>query len=335
MDSLRHNQKLPSFFSIKKNLTSFYENKKPSGSIVVLQKDFAHQQTLVEIFSLYNIQAVVHFAALIEVGQSVKHPFEFYQNNVIKTIQLIETMINYNIKKFIFSSSCAVYGAPKIVPIPENHPKNPISPYGKNKLIVEMYLEDCKKAYGLESVCLRYFNAAGALNQEGLGEQHIPETHLIPLALQAAQTGKTFYLFGDDYETKDGSCVRDYLHVQDLATAHYKALEYLKITNQSCAFNLGTGTGYSVKQVITAIEKICNKKINLQIKNKREGDPATLIANPKKAKTILNWQPEHSSLENIIKTAFAFASDEFYNEHRESKEKEPKKKGIVYLNNPF
>jgi len=293
LDSFRHNQYLPKSFTENKNIT-------------IIKKDFADQETLAKIFSTENIQAVVHFAAFIEVGESVKHPFSFYENNVIKTIKLLQTMVAYNIKQFVFSSSCAVYGTPETIPIPENHPKNPISPYGKNKLMVEMCLDDCARAYDMKFVALRYFNAAGALDKKKLGEQHIPETHLIPLALQAAQKGKTFYLFGDDYKTPDGSCVRDFLHVQDLASAHAKALEYLHETKNSNFFNLGTGTGYSVKQVLAAIEKECGKKIKVEVKKRREGDPAQLVANATKAKTILQWQPQHSSLETIVASAHRF-----------------------------
>jgi len=293
LDTFRHNQKLPASFANHPHIT-------------IIKKDFADQKTLAEIFTKYDVDAVMHFAALIEVGESVKHPCAFYENNVVKTISLLQTMIAHNIQKFIFSSSCAVYGTPHTVPIDENHPKNPISPYGKNKLMVEMALEDFDRAYGLKSVCLRYFNAAGALDQHGLGEQHAPETHLIPLALRAAHTGKKFYLFGDNYETPDGSCVRDFLHVQDLASAHYKALDYLKTENKSSQFNLGTGYGYSVKQVVAAIEKECGKKINLTTKKRREGDPAKLIADPTHTQNILQWHPEHSDLETIIASANRF-----------------------------
>jgi len=312
LDTLRHKQTLhPSSFVFAQELSRTSSDK---DKIKVLDKDFSDQATLAEIFSTYNVQAVMHFAALIEVGESVKHPFAFYENNVIKTIKLLQTMIAYNVKQFVFSSSCAVYGTPDIVPIPENHPKNPISPYGKNKLMVEMCLEDCARAYGLQFISLRYFNAAGALDQEGLGEQHDPETHLIPLALKAAHENRPFYLFGDNYDTPDGSCVRDFLHVQDLASAHAQALHYLQKTKKSEFFNLGTGTGYSVKQVIAAIEKECGKKIAVQVKPRREGDPAKLIANPTKAKTMLQWQPCHSSLENIVASAHRFYTNFYLNE---------------------
>lgn len=272
----------------------------------LIKGDFADKQILKNIFENYNIQAVMHFAALIEVGESVKNPLKFYKNNVSKTITLLDSMIEHNVKKFIFSSSCAVYGCPQWLPLTENHPKNPISPYGNNKLIVETMLQDCEKAYDLKYVNLRYFNAAGAMPEIKLGENHKPETHLIPLVLRAAISGSEFCVFGNNYETKDGSCIRDYIHVSDLANAHRLALEYLNAGNNSECFNLGTGNGFSVLQICEAVEKICCKKIKISYKNKREGDPAVLIASPEKALNILGWQAKHSSLENIISSAYAY-----------------------------
>lgn len=268
--------------------------------------DFADEKTLNNIFQTYNIKAVIHFAAFIEVGESVKHPMKFYENNVVKTIKLLHTMLKHNVKKFIFSSSCAVYGNPEYIPLTENHPKNPISPYGKNKLIVEMVLQDFEKAYGLQYVSLRYFNAAGAMPQYGLGENHNPETHLIPLVLRAAIEEKPFYVFGANHETKDGSCVRDFIHVWDLAHAHWLALDYLNNKNISDCFNLGTGNGFSVTEVCNAIEKVCGFTIQILHKNKRLGDPPILVAEPTKAKQILGWQAKYSSLEHIITTAYQF-----------------------------
>jgi len=307
LDTLKHNQKLPANFVITEKVVDkdFFKNN--PGKIVVIKKDFADQKILDTIFTRFTIEAVLHFAAFIEVGESVKHPLKFYKNNVIKTLHLLESMVNHNVQNFVFSSSCAVYGIPKEVPIPEDHPKDPISPYGKNKLMVEMALEDLSQAHDLNFVSLRYFNAAGAMPQYGLGEQHDPETHLIPLLLQAAHTGKPFYIFGTNHETQDGTCIRDYLHVWDLADAHAKAVAYLLDKNKSDYFNLGTGTGYSVHDLIKAVEQVCGKKIKTVETEKRAGDPPVLIADASKAQKVLNWKPQHSDLKHIIATA-----DEFF-----------------------
>ncbi|MCK5632706.1 UDP-glucose 4-epimerase GalE [bacterium] len=306
IDTFCHNQKLPTPFVVKKFKAGkryFKNSLEPDNSIIVLNHDFSDQKILADIFKNNNIHAVLHFAALIEVGESVRNPKSFYNNNVIKTLQLLETMTEHNIKKIIFSSSCAVYGNPQYLPLVENHPKNPINPYGNNKLIIEMALNDFQQAYGLEFVALRYFNAAGAMPDYNLGEQHHPETHLIPLILHAAYEKKRFYIFGDDYETKDGSCIRDYLHVWDLANAHHKALEHLNNNNPSDCFNLGTGQGISVIQMVKEVEKACNCSIKKILSPKRAGDPAILVADPSKAFSILDWKPEYSDLKTIIQTA--------------------------------
>ena len=271
-----------------------------------IQADFADKNVLNNIFKNYNITAVMHFAAFIEVGESVKNPLRFYENNVVKTIKLLKVMRDHSINKLIFSSSCAVYGKPQYLPLTEDHPKNPISPYGKNKLIVEMALEDFHHAYGLQYVSLRYFNAAGAMPQYGLGEHHDPETHLIPLILRAAMNNKPFYVFGNDYQTKDGSCIRDYIHVWDLAEAHCLALDYLRNGNNSDYFNLGTGRGFSVKQICNAIISNCDLKFDILHQNRRQGDPPILIADPTKVQNILGWQPKYSNIEQIIKSAYEF-----------------------------
>jgi len=272
----------------------------------VIKSDFADEKVLKNIFTKYKIEAVMHFAAFIEVGKSVKNPLGFYENNVIKTIKLLNIMLKYDIKKIIFSSSCAVYGKPEYLPLTEDHSKNPISPYGKNKLIVEMILQDFCKAYALQYVSLRYFNAAGAMPEHGLGEHHDPETHLIPLILRAGINKKPFYVFGTDYQTPDGSCVRDYIHVWDLARAHWRALEYLKSGNNPDCFNLGTGRGFSVKELINTITLHTKLKIDILYQNRRQGDPPILIADPTKAKNILGWQPIYSDIEQIIKSAYTF-----------------------------
>jgi len=271
-----------------------------------INSDFADEKVLKKIFETHNIEAVIHFAGFIEVGESVKNPMKFYENNVLKTIKLLKSMIAHNVKKFIFSSSCAVYGNPQWLPLTEDHPKNPISPYGKNKLMVEMALQDFANAYDLHYVALRYFNAAGAMPEQGLGENHNPETHLIPIIFRAVIEKRPFYIFGTDYDTKDGSCIRDFIHVWDLAQAHWLALEYLNKGNTSDCFNLGTGNGFSVKEVCKTVEKICKHKLNILHKDRRPGDPPMLIADPKKAKDKLGWQAQYSDLENILKTAYEF-----------------------------
>lgn len=271
-----------------------------------IHADLADTAVLKNVFAHYNIDAVMHFAASIEVGESVKNPLKFYDNNVTNTMHLLATMVEYGVTKFIFSSSCAVYGIPHQVPIHENHPKDPISPYGKTKLIIEQALEDLAIAHGLSFVVLRYFNAAGALPEHGLGECHRPETHLIPLLLRAAYLQKPFSIFGTDHPTKDGTCVRDFLHVLDIAQAHVLALKHLEDSRPSEAFNLGTGHGYSVKQMVETVERITGMPITITYAAKRAGDPAQLIADPTKAQTLLLWQPRYSDLEFIIRSAWTF-----------------------------
>ena len=258
----------------------------------------------------------MHFAAFIEVGESVKHPQRFYENNVVKTLKLLNFMRKHDVNKFIFSSSCAVYGEPIQIPMDESHPFAPISPYGKNKLTVEFALQDYAQAYDLKYVSLRYFNAAGATPEAGLGEQHNPETHIIPLMLRAIKNGTTFKVFGTDYDTPDGTCIRDYIHVRDIASAHVLALEYLEKTGSTDAFNLGSGRGFSVKEMIEAAQEICNKKMILKYEKRRAGDPAILLANPTKIKSLLGWKPTNSSLTTILQSALAW-------EDRDSLPKDP------------
>jgi len=310
LDTYRHGQKTPETFhkitlDRAQGLPGEAQRAK-TGLISVINSDFADEAVLSTIFSNHDIHAVMHFAALIEVGESVKNPRAFYNNNVVKTIKLLECMLDHGIKKFIFSSSCAVYGTPQKLPLTEDHQRTPISPYGNNKMMVELALEDFHAAYGLEYVSLRYFNAAGAMPEYGLGEQHVPETHLIPILLRAVHENRPFYIFGSDYPTKDGSCVRDYLHVWDLAQAHWLALEHLNQGNGSDYFNLGTGDGFSVKEMIDAVQKVCGKSINVIAADRRAGDPAVLVADKSKACNILGWQPQHSNLECILETANTF-----------------------------
>ena len=269
--------------------------------------DYGDEKLLAMLFKQYNFIAVMHFASFTVVSESVQHPLQYYYNNVTKTVTLLDVMVKYNVLTLVFSSSRSVYGLPLFIPLTEEHPCNPISPYGTTKYMIELMLKDCQQAYDLRYVALRYFNAAGALPREGLGEQHQPETHSIPLALKAAQTGKPFYLFGTDYPTKDGSCVRDYVHVSDIATAHYQALLHLiKDKNPSDVFNIGTGVGYSVKEITAMTQQVTHKELVVISTNPRKGDPAVLVADPSKAMTLLRWKPGCSDLFSIIKSAWLF-----------------------------
>jgi UDP-glucose 4-epimerase len=286
-------------------LDSFVYNQPFSPEwATVIKNDCADVHTLRDIFTRYPIKAVMHFAASIEVGKSVIDPSYFYQNNVSKTITLLRTMLEHNIKNFIFSSSCAVYGTPQELPLREHHPKFPISPYGKTKLMVESILEDFNRAYGLNYIGLRYFNAAGLIPGHGLGEYHEPETHILPLLLRASKQSSPFFIFGSDHQTQDGTCIRDYLHVYDIANAHKLALDFLINGGQSAFYNLGTGIGISVKQLIDAVQKVTGNKVNVVMSDPRSGDPAVLVADPSNAFAQLGWRPEQSDIQHIIKTAF-------------------------------
>lgn len=292
-------------------LKEYLNNKNSNLSFIC--SDFSDENILNNLFQNNKIDAVIHFAAFIEVGESVKNPEKFYQNNVCNTLKLLSLMRKFSINKFIFSSSCAVYGMPNIVPINELESIKPISPYGRTKSIVEFMLQDFSKAYELKFAALRYFNAAGAIPEHNLGELHDPETHVIPLILKAAYSGNNFNVFGANYPTKDGTCIRDYLHIKDLAQAHYLALKYLDSKDSvSDFFNLGTGNGFSVKEVIDTVQNVTNKKINVVYGQPREGDPAKLIADSSKAKKVLGWNPEFSDLNTIVYDANKFY---LYNNH--------------------
>ena len=272
----------------------------------IIRSDYADKIVLKDIFSANKIDAVMHFAACINVGESTLNPLKYYENNVSKTIVLLQAMMEHNVRKFIFSSSCAVYGDVGSDFITEESPCNPISPYGRTKSMIEQILLDIKSK--INFVSLRYFNAAGALPEFGLGEWHKPETHLIPLLLKSLknQNSGTFTIFGNDYNTKDGTCIRDYLHVWDIASAHHLALKYLNEEKPSDFFNLGSGRGYSVKQIIEAAEFILQVRAKINIDKRRPGDPAVLLADPSKAKNFLNWRPEYSDLDLILRSAYAF-----------------------------
>lgn len=269
--------------------------------------DISDRPLLDQIFANRQIAAVMHFAAYAYVGESVTDPGKYYRNNVLGTLTLLEAMLAANVKKLVFSSTCATYGVPNVVPIPEEHPQNPINPYGMSKLMVERILADFDRAYGLRSVCLRYFNAAGADPEGQLGEDHNPETHLIPLVLLAALGQReSVSVFGTDYPTPDGTCIRDYIHVTDLATAHALGLAYLLEGGQSQVFNLGNGQGFSVKQVIETAQKVAGKEIRVIECERRSGDPPVLVGSGEKAKAILGWQPQYGELEAILSHAWAW-----------------------------
>ena len=267
--------------------------------------DLGNIEDIRSVFRKYPIEAVMHFAAFTYVGESVEDPQKYYLNNVKNTLNLLQVMLEENVKYFVFSSTCATYGNPVEIPITENHPQNPINPYGKGKLIVETVLKDYSDAYGLKYASLRYFNAAGADPDGDVGELHDPETHLIPLILDvAAGKREDIKIFGTDYDTPDGTCIRDYIHVTDLAEAHILALEYLQNGGKSDFFNLGNGNGFSVKEVIETARKVTGKNIKAAEADRRPGDPPILVGSSDKAKKTLNWNPKYDKLSKIIETAW-------------------------------
>ena len=267
--------------------------------------DLGNIEDIRSVFRKYPIEAVMHFAAFTYVGESVEDPQKYYLNNVKNTLNLLQVMLEENVKYFVFSSTCATYGNPVEIPITENHPQNPINPYGKGKLIVETVLKDYSDAYGLKYASLRYFNAAGADPDGDVGELHDPETHLIPLILDvAAGKREDIKIFGTDYDTPDGTCIRDYIHVTDLAEAHILALEYLQNGGKSDFFNLGNGNGFSVKEVIETARKVTGKNIKAAEADRRPGDPPILVGSSDKAKEKLNWNPKYDKLSKIIETAW-------------------------------
>lgn len=263
--------------------------------------DTNDRSLLDRLFATHNITAVMHFSAYAYVGESVTDPAKYYRNNVVGTLTLLEAMLAAGVNKFVFSSTCATYGVPNKIPLTEDHPQNPINPYGTTKLMVERILSDFDLAYNLKSVSFRYFNAAGADPNGLLGEDHNPETHLIPLVLLTA-LGKrdSISIFGTDYDTPDGTCIRDYIHVNDLASAHILGLEYLLKGGESDFFNLGNGGGFSVKEVIEMARKITGREIKALECDRRPGDPPILVGSSEKARNILGWVPEYPDLNNII-----------------------------------
>lgn len=272
-----------------------------------VQGSFA-DRALLDTLLARGVDAVMHFASFIQVGESVREPAMYYRNNVGHTLTLLEAMKDHGVRNFIFSSTAATFGEPQYTPIDERHPQQPINPYGRSKLMVEQVLQDFSAAYGMNSVSLRYFNAAGADPEGQLGERHDPETHLIPLVLQAASGRRpSISVFGRDYDTPDGTCIRDYVHIEDLCTAHWLALQMLMEGQGGChAFNLGNGQGFSVQEVIDTARRTTGREFAVVDGPRREGDPARLVADSAQAKEVLGWKPQYQELDTIVAHAWAW-----------------------------
>ncbi|AGY58432.1 UDP-glucose 4-epimerase GalE [Gloeobacter kilaueensis] len=278
----------------------------------LIHGELEDREKLKQLFADHPIEAVIHMAAYAYVGESVTKPAIYYRNNIYGTLCLLEAMVEAGVGKIVFSSTCATYGEPDQIPIPESHPQRPINPYGFTKLVVEQMLRDFDRAYGLRSVVFRYFNAAGAEPDGQIGEDHNPETHLIPLVLDVA-IGRRPHItvFGDDYATVDGTCVRDYIHVSDLADAHVLGLKYLRTGGETTFFNLGNGNGFSVQQVIDAARQITGKPIAQVLGARRPGDPAQLVGGADRARQVLGWSPRFADIETIIATAWRWHQSRF------------------------
>ena len=289
------------------NLSSGHRDAILGGQFV--QGDLADREALEALFAARHFDAVMNFAGSIQVGESVQKPGLYYRNNVANTLNLLDAMVRHGVRHLVFSSTAAIFGEPAYVPIDEKHPTQPVNPYGRGKLMVEQMLADFDHAHGLKSACLRYFNAAGADPAGRIGERHEPETHLIPIALEAA-LGKRAQLavYGDDYDTPDGTCIRDYIHVDDLCQAHLLALETLQRKGQSLALNLGNGQGFSVREVIDTVRAVTGCTVPVRIEARRPGDPARLIADSTRAREELGWTPRSPELQDIVDHAWRFAA---------------------------
>lgn len=293
------------------NLATGHRGLLPGGDFI--EGSIADTGLLDQIFTAKHIDAVMHFAAFTEVGESVIDPLKYYRNNFSATANLLEAIVRHDVKRFIFSSSAAVYGEPDYTPIDEGHALNPASPYGESKLWVEKTLAACDTAHGLRSVGLRYFNAAGADESGLLGEQHEPESHLIPLTIEAARGKRdSIRIFGTDYPTADGTCIRDYIHVNDLVSAHLLAVEALMDGAGSCVYNLGNSRGISVREVIETVQRVSGSSIRVIEDQRRPGDPAVLVAGSAKIKNELNWKPRFESLEDIVRTAWNWHTKSYH-----------------------
>ncbi len=285
------------------NLSMGHHRAVRYGPLVV--GDLADSNLVQRVMRDYRIEAVLHFAALAYVGESMVSPERYFRNNVANTLNLIEAMLECGVRNIVFSSTCATYGVPRSLPMTESHPQVPVNPYGESKLFIEKALRWNGEAHGLNSVALRYFNAAGADPDGELGEDHTPETHLIPLVIEAALGRRASVdIYGAGYPTPDGTAVRDYVHVTDLARAHVQALLYLMRGGESTAFNLGTGRGHSVREVIACVERVAGRRVRVSECDPRPGDPPVLVADASRAATVLGWRPEHARLESIVRTAF-------------------------------
>lgn len=272
---------------------------------VFYKGDVRDKEFLTTVFDKEGIDGVMHFAASSLVGESVEKPLMYFNNNVYGMQILLEVMQEHDVKHIVFSSTAATYGEPKESPITEQTPTNPKNPYGESKLAMEKMMKWCDGAYGMKYVALRYFNVAGAKRDASIGEDHTPESHLVPIILQVALGQReSLAIFGDDYATPDGTCIRDYVHVEDLIAAHILALEYLKVGNDSNVFNLGSNNGYSVKEMLDAAREVTGKEIAAKVAPRRAGDPASLVASSEKAKTVLGWEPEYTDVKKIIETAW-------------------------------
>jgi UDP-glucose-4-epimerase GalE len=263
--------------------------------------DLADAELVKQVLLEHRITAVIHFAAYAYVGESVAHPRKYFRNNVVSTLNLLDAMVDAGVRDIVFSSTCATYGEPREVPIAEGHPQHPVNPYGETKLAVEKILHWYGGAYGIRHAALRYFNAAGADPDGELGEEHDPETHLIPLAIAAALgQGGVLNIFGTDYPTPDGTAVRDYIHVSDLADAHWSALEHLARSGESLRLNLGTGKGHSVREVVASVERASGRKVPVREADRRPGDPPALVADAREAARVLGWRPRYPELDTIV-----------------------------------
>ena len=285
------------------NLSSGYPEF--AAGFTFYHSDLSDSNDLNAVFSAHDISAVIHFASHALVEESYRNPYKYYHNNIMNALNLLEAMRCHAVSMIVFSSSCATYGIPGRVPLEETMPLNPMNPYGVTKMVIERILSDYQNAHGLRHVSLRYFNAAGATSDGSLGGWHVPETHLIPRLLEIAMgSGTAAEIYGDDYPTPDGTCIRDYIHVEDLGLAHIAALKYLSSGHPPEVFNLGTGSGYSVLQVVDEVVRITGRRVPTMIRPRRPGDPPQLVANPRKAETLLGWRSRHSSLEEIVSTAW-------------------------------
>lgn len=289
------------------NLVNGHTESADRLGVQLIEGDICNRADLGLAFASMPFDAVVHFAAYAYVGESVRRPEMYYANNVAGTLTLLEAMLEAHVDKIVFSSSCATYGNPQAQTLDETHPQRPINPYGRTKLISEWMLQDFDLAYGIRHVALRYFNAAGASRDGVLGEDHKVETHLIPLCLQAASgVNEKITIFGTDYDTPDGTCIRDYIHVEDLASAHVLALEYLAEGNPSVQLNVGTGKGYSVREVVHVSTAVSGHSIPVVLGSRRPGDPARLIADARRIRELFGWTPKYNDLESIVRTAWGW-----------------------------